>query len=232
MRLSKARKTKLAPEEPDQNERFRLDKSIDPLSIIALILAVLSSAWQLLGYLGGAQVDLILPELVEIRASKAGWTIVNAQMSYVNTGRAEYSAVVEQEFVHLRVLGREPQAQASRSVDLFWQYFITTDYFARNELRTNEDAHPFVAPGAGSVSHQTSFFPRSQYCNECKPYANYLSWSDLLHELEQSDRLEFTFVAKIFNGETIKKFCVMPVDDRMRMLMKKNRLHTRECRVS
>ena len=231
MQQSKAGKSKVVPENLDkeQDESFRLDKKIGPLSVIALIVALASSFWQVIGYLQGPKVDFILPELVEVRASRDGWTTVNAQMSYVNTGRADYSAIVQQELVRVQVRRRGAAGQVPRRIELYWQSFITTDYAGKNELRTNEDAHPFVAPGASAASHQTSFFPRTIYCKGCNQYANYIKWDDFLQETLHGDGLEVEFVAKIFNGKTLMKKCVIPLDDRMRAFMKTNRWYSRVC---
>jgi hypothetical protein len=230
MQRIKLRKTQTNSEvSAEKDENFRLDKTVDPLAVIALVLALGSSAWQAVGYLQGAKVDFILPELVEIRASREGWMTVNAQMSYVNTGRAEYSAIVQQELVRVRVHGKGPAGQVPRRVELYWQSFITTDYAGKNELRTDEDAHPFVVPGASAVSHQTSFFPRSIYCQGCNQYANYIKWDDVVQETWHGDSLEFEFLARIFDGTIKKKKCVVPLDDRMRAFMKKNRWYSRVC---
>jgi hypothetical protein len=210
-------------------EKLRLGYTIDPIAVAALLLALASSAWQVVGYFQGAKVDLLLPDLIEIRNSPQGYTTVNAQMSYVNSGRAEYSAVIQRESVQVRIHSTNVANQASRSFKLEWQSFIITKPEQPNVISTSDDAHPFVVSGASGISHQTSFYPRIQYCKGCPPAANFLSWKDLLSTAAKTDRLDFEFTANVFGGNRIAKSCTVKVDEGMLAYMQKWNYYPSAC---
>jgi hypothetical protein len=209
-------------------EKFRLGYTIDPIAVAALLLALASSTWQVVGYFQGAKVDLLLPELVEIRNSPRGYTTVNAQMSYVNSGRAEYSAVIRREVVRMLIHTAGVASRLSMPVELAWQSFVITTP-EKGAISTSDDAHPFVVSGASAISHQTSFYPRTQYCKDCPPSANFLSWKDLLSATAKADRLDFQFTADVFGGNRIVKSCSVYVDKGMLDFMQKSNYYTRPC---
>ena len=208
------------------SRRFRLGQPVDPIAIVALFLALCSTTWHLIGFFRGASTSLYMPETVEVRASRAGWLTVQTQMSYANKGRVGYNDVVSSEIVRVRVTSGSPSTPPLR---LNWQSFVTTDHGPRNEIRIDKDAHPFIVPGSGAVSHQTSFFPRSEYCEGCDKWGNYLKWSDFVDQLNTADKIYFEFVADILDGERVVRRCSMPIDDRAREYMKDNGLFTRTC---
>jgi hypothetical protein len=182
------------------SSEFKLDRRIDPISTLALTLAALSAAWQVYGFLQGPKVQLMEPTQIEIRNDQ-GWTIIHAQMSYVNQGRAEYPGVISDERVEFTLAGRpEP-------VRLSWQAFIKTDY-VNNQIKVDEDARPFVVPGTSAVSHQSSFYARQIPCKspDCR-YRNFVQWKHFVDAIATAGAMEFRFQADALDGQKLRTSC-------------------------
>ena len=208
---------------------FRFKRSLDPVAVIALAIALVSGCYTLMGYFVGAKVEVLPQGQVEVRASGGGgWTIVRAQMSYVNTGRYGYDGIITSEMVKLEV----PKDQANgTTIELHWQSFILPGY-RRDESPPLADIQPVVVDGSGAVSHYTEFHPRNVPCLGCSDderTKNYLSWQDLMKAIDAADRLILTFVADQHNDQRLVAKCYMPINEKMRSYMRKHKIFTREC---
>ena len=203
--------------------RFVLERRVDPVALVALLLSLGAIVYQFVMSLAGAQIALIQPEQVEVR-DNGPWVIVHAPMSYWNAAR--YNGVVISETATLEL------PQGDRSVTLHWQSFILTDPGEADAIDVINDAQPFVVEGNGATSHQTAFYPRNVPCLECSDeerFQNYLRWEDLLTVADTADRLNLTFTAEQIEGKEFVLKCYMPLDDNMRRYMRENGIFTRTC---
>lgn len=194
---------------------YKIGKEIDPVAVVALLIAVVTAVSQLYDHLVGANLKLFTPAQVELRKSANGpWFVVHAQMSYVNTGGAGYNGVIEKEYVKLAIPAKKEKT--TKEIELAWQSFVTSDP-GKDEIRTDKDAHVTIVNGASASSHQTAFYPRSVNCNntKCNRYPNHIKVTEFLDRMRRDSvkELEFTFYAKVY-GETepLSVSCTVKVD--------------------
>lgn len=217
-----------APDE-EPPPRFRLQRTLDPIAMIALMLSLGNIGYQFMVNFGSAEIELLKPDQVEVRQVDRGpWVIVHAPMSYRNTAR--HNGLVTSEFVTLEL----PEiARKGRALTLHWQSFIRTDPGQEDAIRVDEDAQPFAVNGNQGASHQTAFYPRYVPClNDCsdgEEYRNYLRWEELLTLTEREDRLVLKFTAVLIDGSELDVSCYMPLDGNMRAYMRNHRIFTRTC---
>ena len=210
---------------PPEATGFRLNRGLDPIALVALVLALANIGYQIWESRVGAKVTLIPPAQVEVRADARGYTVVHAPMSYSNAARARGS--VRSEVVTLRLAdGVEP-------IDLHWEAFIVTDHNQEIAIENVGNAQAFDVEGGGSTSHETAFYPRYDvHCEQCtqdERYRNFLRWEDFVAVAEETDSIDLRFAAVQVGGEPLVVECRLPLDGRMREYMKSARILTRSC---
>ncbi|GEM_PF-2340295 len=165
----------------------------DYVAVSGFALALVGNGYLLIEHLRGAELTFFPPDEVEFRCtefdhvgpdqfdsdpdghyhcSQRSNLTLTATMSYVNTGRVNYNAVLRREYASVRF-------SAKNKVDLGWQYFSDITSVDVEE----KVAVPSLIPGAGSLSHETRFYPK--IINGLRP--NHMKWSDFRNLYEPSN---------------------------------------------
>ena len=216
----------LAPDmNPPKATGFRLNRRLDPIALVALVLGLANVGYQVWEGRAGAKVSLIPPAQAEVRKDARGYTIVHAPMSYSNAARVRGS--VRSEVVTLGL------ADGAEPIELHWEAFIVTDHNQEAAIRSVRNAQAFDVEGRGATSHETAFYPRfDAHCEQCtddERYRNFLEWEDFLVAAEETDRVDLKFTAVQVGGESLVVECHLPLDGRMRGYMKSAGVLTRGC---
>jgi len=209
-------------------------KFSDYIALIALSIAVLGAIYNLIGWLKGPVVSFRSPELVSfhcfpateqgdnlICGSDSNVMIAGTNMTYVNAGRAEYSAVLIDETATLEIPSR-------KSALLHWHEFSNvTTLGAQGTL-----AYATVIPGASSIAHETRFFAREEPCvSPCDPGEDFVPWSVFVAALaDPKQAIKVKFSAKVSAGGEIEQSseCAVFISDAVRSEFKtKGSLKTR-----
>ena len=200
---------------------FRLQRQLDPIAILALVLGLINGGYQIVESRARAEVEFIRPAQVELRQF-SDRTIVHAPMSYSN--KARKNGVISSETVVLEVV----RGTSTRRVELHWQSFIVTDHNQEAAIRVIGGAQAFHVEGNGAASHETAFYPRQVPCEGCpdeERFKNYLDWGVLL----KADRVNLEFTVEQIDGDPFVVRCYMPLDGGMRDYMRRNGIFTRTC---
>ena len=180
----------------EEHRRFRLGYEVDPLALIALLLALVSAVWQVLGYFKGADIILMAPKWVEIRALNLGGegsnysVYVRSQMSYVNKGRPEYPSVITSEDVRMSYHGNGGGIIHFDSIELHGSFWNQT---GKAKPGPEDGAHEFMVAGLGVESHEVDFYPERLVCDGCRSDINFIQWSDLVAAVKQGGMIDFDF---------------------------------------
>lgn len=178
-----------------------LKKEIDPIAIVALLLAGGSALYSLGQFLKGPSVSLYQPSSVVIFFDKdavGDETLkITAPMTYLNSGATGYSSAVDIEFVDL-TLGGE-------SYTLYWEATASIEISEHQILFSDiSTSVPFVIDGGSAISHQTIFSSSPRLCDgepSCNQDSDFIYKQKFYELLSSSDRLNFRFVGRAQFGE-------------------------------
>src|SRR6201999_2836645 len=118
--------------------KIEIERSIDVVAVIALILSLITGAVQLADWLKGTKLVLLPTEQVLITSDHydyGDYVRFVTRMSYINKGHPGYSSVIQREIFRYWLSGRIHE-QA-------WQLFATFDYGKSGlEVVNKVAAHP------------------------------------------------------------------------------------------
>lgn len=194
---------------------FEVDKKINIISAIALIVSLASIGWQIKGYLKGAQMQFVEPEQVTffVQPEKNGGKHIEVvtDFTFLNTGDAGYSGIIKGEMVRLKVGGKD--------CELRWQNF---GKWAGDSFHNDSEvpAHAFAVPGGQPVSYEVDFAPREIWSNQLTAgqdiWGNWIDEDvfiqDLNDMLKNKKKLEVECVAELYSGKEISAVVEINVD--------------------
>jgi hypothetical protein len=187
-----------------------MEKKLDPIALIALVLTLVNSAYSLYSFKKGARLRLIPPEQVLIRSERfrSGRELVlfSARLTCVNKGAPGYGGVIEQATISFNLGGQR--------FEHVWQDFGYSQLEdLRLKLQRTEDAHPIGVEGGTVVSQETFFYPRSTVHGGS---ANFLGWEEFLKRLASADHVDFRLKIKEFEDRSQSVLCRVQVTDQLR----------------
>ncbi|UPJ53446.1 hypothetical protein IVB30_20280 [Bradyrhizobium sp. 200] len=193
--------------EPSSETAKSLGLSLKPsdyISLTALALSLTTALYNGWGWLQGPKVSFYPPELVSFHCTEVEGPedkpkckpdshvfIAGSSMTYLNSGRPEYGAVLLEE---LATLSFDPK----RPIKLHWHEFANLTSLSAS----SSQAAAIQLPGASSIAHETRFFARDEACKSpCDPAKNFMKWTDFLdHLVTKKEDATVTFSAKWRGG--------------------------------
>ena len=185
---------------------FEIERRLDLLVFVALILALLTAGAQVRGYLRGVEMKLYPPELVALileknPVDKQPYLRIAARMAYTNAGWVGYNDAVyreEVEFFFGEAEENEPYRQRWHS-----EHQVTTDSDGQLLLKYLKEAGPFPVAGGSSVSREIYFAPFPEQCSNdtpgCDEYSQFISARDALGFLESNEVMHLTFKSSVLS---------------------------------
>ncbi len=176
---------------------IKLKDEIDPVSLIALILAAFSAVSQLVAWSRGPKVSVFGPDRVALFTDVApnGSLIIRvaAPLSYANTAPQSYSAILKKERVTVSV----GTITTSQTWNSFGSITKQVNGFA---VVAKDLATPQPVAGQSASSHLTIFAPLTRLCEQthptCNPQADYVSPSSFGKYLRPGIHIHFAFVSE------------------------------------
>ena len=184
-----------------------VDTKVNILALTSFALSLIALGNQFFGYIRGAEVEIHAPQSVVLRvvvypsALDKYFLVVEAPMTYTNTGAAGYSAIVDREIVAFTLADRPRQLMA-------YTHFVDVDDRKTRigvdpEYRGSEQAGPKVVPAQGALTHWSAYQPLSIDCDSrpdptCDPTVNSIEFSEsTLKLLKDASRLNLIFSAVV-----------------------------------
>ncbi|MET4481597.1 hypothetical protein ABIB66_006157 [Bradyrhizobium sp. F1.13.3] len=195
-------------------------KPSDYISLTALLISLSTAVYNAWGWVQGPRVSFYPPELVSFHCTAvegpdekpkckadSNVFVAGSSMTYLNSGRPEYGAVLLEERAALAFSPQQP-------VTLHWQEFANLTSLSAS----SSQAAAIQLPGASSIAHETRFFPRDEPCKSpCNPAKNFMRWTDFLdHVVTKKQDVTVTFSAKWRGGgepESQSRACSVFVRD-------------------
>ena len=208
-----------------------IEKRTDILAATAFLLALFGAISQVVAFLRGADVSIYPSDVVVLYFDRypnnETFVRVAAQVSYVNTGRPGYDAIVRRETVTLH-LGDEAYLQE-------WQSFQRLDRKGTVlEFVREGDVFPVPVTGGSSASHSTVFAPEPVRCSakdeECDPVIHFLTDEKFLNRAGAQEELVLEFAAEVLGGDpVIRSSCTIDIDKSLLTLIMMNRWYAATC---
>lgn len=194
--------------------QFEFERKLDPLALIALIVALANVFYTFIIFARGADLELISPEQVLIRAeeSRSGrkLALFSTRLSCLNRGKPGYPGVIQRATLSTNL--------GSRSVEHQWQDFGYAQVEGGElKLQKNEDSHPVGIEGGGLISKEVFFYPRT---NSSGGDNNFLGWSEFLDLLSRVDHLDFHLTIHVLDGPRQTEVCRVKVTNPLRKRLK------------
>jgi hypothetical protein len=194
--------------------KLEFDGKLNLLALTSFILSVIALTNQFLGYVKGAQVELLPPQTVVIRAvtypsiPNSDFLVMEAPLTYTNVGAVGYNAIVRNKDSSFMIADRPRKHVA-------FIHFVDVDdrktsLTTEPEYRGVEAAGPKVVPAQGALTHWTSFIPKNIVCDaepstKCDALANSVPMTEENRQsLKSSSRIDLTFSVEVV-GRKLRK---------------------------
>jgi hypothetical protein len=208
-----------------------LDYNINVLALIAFLLSVGSLATQAVQIIRGAQVRMYLGERINLVRYKhpaqpeKPFLVVNARIDYVNEGAVGRDAIISNEYVTIHFGDSIPY-------EYRWLHFenIIPDKSGAPEFEIKDPAHSELIPGAGSVTHQTSFIgfrDADTFTQGAKAAA--VLWVDFLSFVRKDEPMILKFFALDRQGKKYNATCKVRFTNPVLDALEKNHWATALC---
>lgn len=211
---------------------IEIERKTDILAFAAFLLALAGILYQVFGYLQGPDVKLFPPEQIlifteKIRADE--YVMFATSMAYVNTGQPGYNAALKSESIRFTIAGKKYEQK--------WQEFISSGSSGNKLIKVKRDeAHPLAINAGSTISHETSFAPRSIHVrneNDKSRFKNFLKWEDFLKSITGSKELVFELVSEIYGDpHPLNIKCKIYVDDNFINLLKEKQWSAPSCWIN
>lgn len=198
------------------------------IALVALVLTLANSAYEVWQWLQGAEPRLLSPEQVLLIPDEypTGHTFLRlaARFSYVNSGPPRQNAIVLAE-----------RLSFSTGEDRFVQHWQSFESFQGQscdlESVSSEDVHPVVIGGRDSASHVTYFAPRARPHDKADEYRDFVTIATFLELLEAASaafRVELT--AELDSAQHLHYECSAVLTDHEKDLLRDGCAVTLACR--
>lgn len=213
--------------------------------VISLLIAISHAAWSVWGYLQGAKIDLLPPEIVLINYEKYSnetYVRFSIVLAYTNTGQIGHSAAIRREAVQYEI--------GDKTFRQKWQSFVVTDSKERQDttccpkqklsFEKRDLAAPFVVSSGSAVSHETYFAPSPRRCPnnqaDCKQkYKDFISKENFEKLIGsgkkgKSTKIKFIVEGEVVGAEPVTEICEVEIDNSIHEALECNGWASIPCR--
>jgi len=209
-----------------------LSREVNILALIAFVLSSSSLAIQGWQYYRGARVTMTVGERVNLvrvthpALHNVPFLVVNARLNYLNTGALGRDAIIESERLHIGFDDRKP-------FEYRWLHFelLVPDAGGGWSAMVKDGAHSFVAPGAGTASHQTTFvaFPEAPARPAEDAVSAAVTWNSFMLMLETTKALTLRFISRDIHGDEYTYECAVMLTEGVRRALDRDGWATALC---
>ena len=163
-----------------------LDRKVDIISIVALLLSLSSAAYQVNEYLRGSDLKMLQPEGITIYKlpieNYGDYVSLIVPVSYVNRGAKDTDTVVVQELATISI--------GKSAIDLVWHQTIAVKSASdRMDIVQERNVTPFSVAAGTYNANLIWFTPQTVECGAipanssqaCDQHRNYVKWGDFIN---------------------------------------------------
>lgn len=192
---------------------LKFSRTIDPVALIALLIASVTGFNQAREYLSPAEVRQFAPKTITLYFADFGsglkYLSVIAHSTYTNTGGRNTLAYIVDEAVEFRL--------GASIYTLHWGDIVNfaTDQ-GRMELSKTADASAFPIPYGSVVSRSLRLYPYPIECqdsSDCDRYQQFIDKREFVAALQLGAEIEFKITGELSDGSVLAQSCRVQIDD-------------------
>lgn len=203
-----------------------VNPQVGPIAVLALLLSVFNTAYQL--WPRSARPQLLKPEQILVIPDKypTGHVFVRfaIALSYVNLGPPQKSVVITRESMTYS-LGKESFTQHWQSFERF------TGRACEVSSTESEDVHPVVLSGQEATGHVTYFAPRVRSAGP-EIYSDFLTLREFFEGVAVQNTFAIEVHAEVLDGHGLNQTCTVSISPHERSMIQKGCAVTLLCQES